>query len=500
MSIVKQIVDLSGGTIDIRSELGQGTEIKLSLPLENCLSDSKKMLDNSQSLYLEEDSIHTVRRRARSRTVTIRGFETSGKSHLQQTAVESFKASIEKYITQWFNLTIADCDEAVDIVVSDESAFASPMEAPGNKPKLLLILCSNGSRREIYTARSSLAQHVEFVSKPCGPHRLAKALLNCLDKEDAFQKANAARSSIGFSPTTINLDRAPVLQPNAQASPNSRPQFMHRMSSENGQLSSESNNGSSNITSVTSSTSATSNSSSSRLLNGTSNTGLVFNSEPVFARPLKMLLVEDNPINMMLLATYMKKNKWDYETANNGLVALQAFQKRPQGFDIILMDVSMPIMTGYESTRAIRNVETERRLDEDLRWEMLSPAVSSPLLFQASPSFPFPTPDGISSSSAGGSTADFDLKIPSPLREANHPALIIALTGFSSQKDQEMAFESGVDIFMTKPVRFKEVGRILSSWLKTREMENQTANDILGKGEKERRELDETTTGAKRSG
>lgn len=75
--------------------------------------------------------------------------------------------------------------------------------------------------------------------------------------------------------------------------------------------------------------------------------------ETEILRPLKMLLVEvsifvpkneqgadifkDNPINMMLLATYMKKNKWDYETAENGLVALQAFQSRPQGFDIIFM-------------------------------------------------------------------------------------------------------------------------------------------------------------------
>jgi len=33
-----------------------------------------------------------------------------------------------------------------------------------------------------------------------------------------------------------------------------------------------------------------------------------------------------------------------------------------------------------------------------------------------------------------------------------------------------MAFEAGVDIFMTKPVRFREVGRILEGWMKSREM------------------------------
>jgi CheY-like chemotaxis protein len=77
-------------------------------------------------------------------------------------------------------------------------------------------------------------------------------------------------------------------------------------------------------------------------------------------------------------------------------------------------DISMPIMTGYESTREIRKVEMARR-------------------------------------QTGGT---------------NRPALIIALTGFTSQKDQEMAFESGVDIFMNKPVRFKEIGRILDDWMK----------------------------------
>jgi hypothetical protein len=40
---------------------------------------------------------------------------------------------------------------------------------------------------------------------------------------------------------------------------------------------------------------------------------------------------------MMLLATYMKRNGWDYEEATNGLIALQAFQNRPQGFDVIFM-------------------------------------------------------------------------------------------------------------------------------------------------------------------
>ena len=44
------------------------------------------------------------------------------------------------------------------------------------------------------------------------------------------------------------------------------------------------------------------------------------------------------------------------------------------------------------------------------------------------------------------------------------PALIIALTGLASSRDQSEAFTSGVDLFMTKPVSFKEVGRLLDNW------------------------------------
>ena len=217
----------------------------------------------------------------------------------------------------------------------------------------------------------------------------------------------------------------------------------------------------------------------------------------------------------MLLATYMKKNKWEFEQASNGLLALQAFRESPEGFDVIFMgksftslafslahlltaisyppqhhtfstpyifntmllvqhlsntnvDVSMPVMTGYESTRHIRTVETERRLAYEHQNLIHSPSFSPNLT-----SFPFHSSS--SSLSCGPlnpnpsffSPAYLDSQVEKKL-VLNQPALIIALTGFSSEKDQELAFESGVDVFMTKPVRFREVGKILEGWMKSR--------------------------------
>ena len=78
-------------------------------------------------------------------------------------------------------------------------------------------------------------------------------------------------------------------------------------------------------------------------------------------------------------------------------------------------DISMPVMNGFEATRAIRDIEEARRHNNK-------------------------DDKGLT------------------------PALIIALTGLASSRDQSEAFTSGVDLFMTKPVSFKEVGRLLNNW------------------------------------
>lgn len=115
-------------------------------------------------------------------------------------------------------------------------------------------------------------------------------------------------------------------------------------------------------------------------------------------------------------------------------------------------------MTGYESTRRIRAVEADRRAAYALKLQSLSsPALPFGLV---SPSYPFPATAG---------EGFLSIKPPPLLDLTIRPALVIALTGFSSQNDQEMAFESGMDIFMTKPVRFRDVGSILEGWVRNRE-------------------------------
>lgn len=70
---------------------------------------------------------------------------------------------------------------------------------------------------------------------------------------------------------------------------------------------------------------------------------------------LKILLVEDNLLNQRIVLFSLKKFNHEVIIANNGLEAVEKF--REDKFDVILMDIMMPVMDGLEATVKIREVE-----------------------------------------------------------------------------------------------------------------------------------------------
>lgn len=70
---------------------------------------------------------------------------------------------------------------------------------------------------------------------------------------------------------------------------------------------------------------------------------------------LDVLLVEDNDINRLYAKSILKNWNCATETAENGLVAVEKL--RSKDFDVVLMDVQMPVMDGYEATLAMRMME-----------------------------------------------------------------------------------------------------------------------------------------------
>lgn len=120
------------------------------------------------------------------------------------------------------------------------------------------------------------------------------------------------------------------------------------------------------------------------------------------------LLVDDNPINLKILSSYMHKLGLPYQTATNGQEAVDAFVRDPSRFRCVFMDISMPVMDGFQATRLIRAYES-------------------------------------------------GMDVPAA------PTSIFALSGLASASAQQEALWSGVDLFLTKPVKLKELGSILRS-------------------------------------
>ena len=80
--------------------------------------------------------------------------------------------------------------------------------------------------------------------------------------------------------------------------------------------------------------------------------------EQAETRGKHILLVEDNPDNRLLINAYLKSTPHTVEEAENGQIAVELFKKGK--YDLILMDVQMPIMDGHEAVRAIRQWEQEK--------------------------------------------------------------------------------------------------------------------------------------------
>ncbi len=71
--------------------------------------------------------------------------------------------------------------------------------------------------------------------------------------------------------------------------------------------------------------------------------------------PLRILLVEDNLLNQKFAMTSLQRAGHSVELAENGKIAVEMYRERP--YDLILMDIAMPVMDGIEATRIIRNME-----------------------------------------------------------------------------------------------------------------------------------------------
>ncbi|TDO86438.1 PAS domain S-box-containing protein [Halanaerobium saccharolyticum] len=80
-------------------------------------------------------------------------------------------------------------------------------------------------------------------------------------------------------------------------------------------------------------------------------------SDPTANRDKKILVVEDNPDNRFLIKAFLQKKDYLLEMAEDGLEGIEKFKNN--SYDLVLMDIQMPEMNGYQAVNKIREWETE---------------------------------------------------------------------------------------------------------------------------------------------
>jgi len=127
---------------------------------------------------------------------------------------------------------------------------------------------------------------------------------------------------------------------------------------------------------------------------------------------LKVLVVDDNLLNRKLACAILKNHELEYDIAENGKIAFDFFMSGK--YNLILMDIQMPIMNGIECTKKIRKFERES-----------------------------------------------NVKSPIP---------IIAVTAFAMENDKQNCFNAGMNDFIAKPFKAEDLVEIISKFIEVKDI------------------------------
>jgi hypothetical protein len=191
----RSIVNMLGGNIQVRSEVRKGTEVRVTLPMMRSYSSETPVSTPGSSSTLDrrqDDSITTLQERAKDTKVALYGFTThpEGSEPSQSMSVNlQVEKSLSMYITDWYSLAVtASLDlSPANIIIIDEDQLSALRATYLTSPEAragtaLVCLCTNTTRHGQSCSWEGGSGIIEFVSKPFGPYKLAKALRVCLDK------------------------------------------------------------------------------------------------------------------------------------------------------------------------------------------------------------------------------------------------------------------------------------------------------------------------------
>ncbi|KAJ5199530.1 CheY-like superfamily [Penicillium cf. griseofulvum] len=425
LSIVYHAVLSMGGHIEVTSLRGRGTEVSIEVPLTHVPTQKANVSGSEPEPILKMKQI--------TRGATLGLLELGSPDISDRDTI--LRTSLEKLCKSWFEMDIhilnpsdasfPECDFYVAVQTDTDSVHTweswlsktqnySHQNNGSHKPPIVVICRSPEAAHHMLVAanQSNHEAIVEFISQPCGPRKLAEAFDICTKRQQGQEPLAEGDYNINqYQPrggVTFKLTESPpVFRVNIET--NCTENEMNFQKHKAGKKARNDEDRKSDETENSQHTHLSQNESGAITL--PIRQGLSKTEEPT----LNVLLVEDNDVNLRILVAHMKKEGYRYTTARNGLEALNIFKAHPTKFGVILMDISMPVMNGFESTRLIRKAEREYQNGLDIS-----------------------------------------------AKESFRPVTVVALTGLASASDRHEAYGSGMDLFLAKPIQRKQLFTVLN--------------------------------------
>ncbi|KAJ7242776.1 hypothetical protein B0H12DRAFT_1132007 [Mycena haematopus] len=397
LAIVNSIVksEAMKGKVDVWSEENQGTELKVTFTAQIARDEA---IAPEMEPFKFDDPIHPV-------SVSLVGFEDEHKG------VQLLHNVLQTYLVSWWGFEVRLPGQAYgEIVILNEDVEPvkkATAQRSTSRPFIILsTLRGNPGVMAIASEHERIGGFCRIIYKPGGPSRLYALLKLCLHAIKIGRSGGSSpyQEHELEEPATA---MAPVTRRNSEETktawvPSSRPRLSPRSSTAHP------------LTTLSWQTLSSTAEKEEPLVEdgeveptvtigvgGTllrSSMGTINSDE----RRFRVLVVEDNNILRNLLVKWLTTKGYDYRDAVDGRNGVKVYEEEGP-FDVVLLDMSMPILDGVGATTEIRQMEARRKVD----------ATNA------------------------------------------KPTRILALTGMSSLENKRRAFEAGVDGYMVKPVAFK---------------------------------------------
>ena len=327
MSIIKSLVSLLGGEINVRSQVGLGTSVDVKVPIKK---GGARENDKGSATREFEQNIKILRDRKLS--VVIFGFP------------DFVRRSLEGYLQNWYGCTLLDPthDAKPDIVLIDEGnmevleAVRDTAPAYGLRAVLLsIVMVPSHMGKKMHMIRGY--NKWKRIPRPLGPGNVAKGLLECLHKLDELRSRGLSTvPDTQAEPSEVNKGTEELTPSNKDLPPKILPAWALRklQSSDSSDVLLQT----SKPASAPSTASHTVNRASLPATPARPSKTNVQKDDTKKRSGIGILIVDDNSMNLKLLWTFIRKNGFtNCQQATDGAEALGKFQQHPEGFEIILM-------------------------------------------------------------------------------------------------------------------------------------------------------------------